>query len=192
MNLFQWLTLSVVAAVLAAEFLGLCRKSAGRKSRLLRIAVWSAAAAAIVDPGIPQAIAIRIGIGRGADLVLYLVVLAFLRGVVLLLLLLHAVAATAYGSGASPGNTERAPRTTGRIGLRSRPRRVPGGLSDRYGDLLSGRTHRLSYRLRTPINLCLGIAARLRTRKSLPEHDRHGVEESLSLGHEPSQRLRRC
>ena len=79
MNLFQLLTLSVVAAVLAAEFLGLCRKSAGRKPRLLRIAVWSAAAAAIVDPGIPQAVAIRIGIGRGADLVLYLVVLAFLR-----------------------------------------------------------------------------------------------------------------
>ena len=80
MNLFQLLTLSVVAAVLAAEFLGLCRKSAGRKSRLLRIAVWSAAAAAIVDPGIPQAVAIRIGIGRGADLVLYMVVLAFLWG----------------------------------------------------------------------------------------------------------------
>ncbi len=80
MNLFQLLTLSVVAAVLAAEFLGLCRKTAGRKSRLLRIAVWSAAAAAIVDPGIPQAVAIRIGIGRGADLVLYLVVLAFLWG----------------------------------------------------------------------------------------------------------------
>ncbi len=79
MNLFQWLTLSVVAAVLAAEFLGLCRRSAGQKSRLLRIAVWSAAAAAIVNPGIPQAVAKRIGIGRGADLVLYLVVLAFLR-----------------------------------------------------------------------------------------------------------------
>jgi len=79
MNLFQLVTLSVVAAVLAAEFIGLCRKSAGRKSRLLRIAVWSAAAAAIVDPGIPQAIAICLGIGRGADLVLYLVVLAFLR-----------------------------------------------------------------------------------------------------------------
>ncbi len=80
MNLFQLLTLSVVAAVLAAEFLGLCRKSAGRKSRLLRIAVWSAAAAAIVDPGIPQGIATRLGIGRGADLVLYLLVLAFLWG----------------------------------------------------------------------------------------------------------------
>jgi hypothetical protein len=79
MNPFQWLTLSGVAAVLAAEFLGLCRRTAGRKLRLLRIAVWSAAAAAIVDPGIPQAIAIRIGIGRGADLVLYLVVLTFLR-----------------------------------------------------------------------------------------------------------------
>ena len=80
MNLFQLLTLSVVTAVLAAEFLGLCRRSAGRKLRLLRIAAWSAAAAAIVDPGIPQAVAIRIGIGRGADLVLYMVVLAFLWG----------------------------------------------------------------------------------------------------------------
>ncbi len=80
MNLFQWLTLSVVAAVLAAELLGLYRNFAGRKLRLLRIAVWSVAAAAIVDPGIPQAVAICLGIGRGADLVLYLVVLAFLCG----------------------------------------------------------------------------------------------------------------
>ena len=125
MNLFQWLTLSVVAAVLAAEFLGLCRRSAGRKLRLLRIAVWSAAAAAIVDPGIPQAIAIRIGIGRGADLVLYLVVLTFLRvsfyfyscNMQLQRQLTVVVRHLAIQN--------RPPGTTGRIGLGSRPRRFP-------------------------------------------------------------------
>ena len=114
MNLFQLLTLSVVAAVLAAEFLGLCRRSAGRKSRLLRIAVWSAAAAAIVDPGIPQAVAIRIGIGRGADLVLYLVVLAFLWGVVLLLLLFRAVAAAAHRGSSLCVDAKRTAGATGR------------------------------------------------------------------------------
>jgi hypothetical protein len=78
MNLFQSLTLPALAVALAAELVGLARKPTGRKVRLLRAGVWTAAALAIVHPELPQTIANHIGIGRGADLVLYLFVLAFL------------------------------------------------------------------------------------------------------------------
>jgi hypothetical protein len=78
MNLFQWLTLSVLAALLLVELQGLLRKTGGLKLRLFRCAAWTAAVLAIVDPGLLQTIANGIGIGRGADLVLYLGVLAFL------------------------------------------------------------------------------------------------------------------
>jgi hypothetical protein len=77
MNLFQWLTLPALSAILAAECFALVRKSGGWKPRLLRCTVWGAAAAAIIDPDLLQTVATRIGIGRGADLVLYLGVLAF-------------------------------------------------------------------------------------------------------------------
>ncbi len=78
MNLFQLLTLSVLSALLCVDLAGLVRKSTGRKLRLARLAVWAAAAAAILNPDLPQGLANGIGIGRGADLVLYLFVLAFL------------------------------------------------------------------------------------------------------------------
>ncbi len=50
----------------------------GRGVRLFRAAVWLAAAAAILDPLLTQKVADLLGIGRGADAVLYLFVLAFL------------------------------------------------------------------------------------------------------------------
>ncbi len=78
MNLFQLLTLSVLGAALVAELIGLVRKPAGRRLRLVRSAVWLSAAGAIVYPALLQTFANQIGIGRGADLVLYLFVLAFL------------------------------------------------------------------------------------------------------------------
>jgi small membrane protein len=78
MNLFQGLTLTVLSVVLLAESCGLARKSSGRKLRVLRMLVWGAAAAAIMNPGLPQAAATFVGIGRGADLVMYVGLLAFL------------------------------------------------------------------------------------------------------------------
>jgi len=78
MNLFQTLTLPILAAALFADIVGLVRKPAGRRLRLLRAAVWAVAAVAIVHPEFLQTAANQIGIGRGADLVLYLFVLAFL------------------------------------------------------------------------------------------------------------------
>jgi hypothetical protein len=78
MNLFQWVTISVLAAVLLGESIGLARKSTGRRLRLIRISIWAAAAAAIADPQLPQAVATHVGIARGADLVLYVGLLASL------------------------------------------------------------------------------------------------------------------
>jgi small membrane protein len=78
MNFFQALILPVLGAALGVELVGLVRKPAGRRLRLLRAAVWAVAAVAIANPEVPQVVANRIGIGRGADLVLYLFVLAFL------------------------------------------------------------------------------------------------------------------
>jgi hypothetical protein len=78
MNLFQWLTIPVLAAVLLAEMIGLARKPTGRRLRLIRISVWAAALAAIVNPELPQAVATSVGIGRGADLVFYVGMLASL------------------------------------------------------------------------------------------------------------------
>ena len=106
MNLFQLLTLSVVTAVLAVEFLGLCRKSAGRKPRLLHRCVVRRGRG---DRGSRNPSSHRNSHrhrsgsgpcplpGRPGVLV----------GFVLLLLLYRAIGAAAYGSGASPGNAER-------------------------------------------------------------------------------------
>jgi hypothetical protein len=78
MNFFQYLTLPGLALAFFAEMIGLLRKPAGRKSRLVRVGVWALAALAIAYPQIPQAVASQLGISRGADLILYLFVLAFL------------------------------------------------------------------------------------------------------------------
>jgi hypothetical protein len=78
MNLFQLLTLPVLTGLLCLDLVGLLRSTTGRKLRLARAAVWGVAAAAILEPDLLQAVANGIGIGRGADLVLYLFVLAFL------------------------------------------------------------------------------------------------------------------
>jgi hypothetical protein len=78
MTLFQSLALAGLTVALVADLLGVVRKPAGRRQCLLRAVVWAVAAVAIVNPNLPQAVANLIGIGRGADLVLYLFVLAFL------------------------------------------------------------------------------------------------------------------
>jgi hypothetical protein len=78
MNLFQWLTIPVLVLVLLVELFGLLRHPSRWASRLTRALIWTAALVAIVRPDISQVIADEIGIGRGADLVLYLFVLAFL------------------------------------------------------------------------------------------------------------------
>jgi hypothetical protein len=60
---------------LVAELLGFRTRPSGRGFRFFRCCVWFAAAMAIAYPSLVQDIASAIGIGRGADVVLYLFVL---------------------------------------------------------------------------------------------------------------------
>jgi hypothetical protein len=78
MNLFQWLTLPAVAAVLLWELLDRKRRTASPGFWAIRCLVWLAAGAAIADPYLVQLLATAVGIGRGTDAVIYLFVLMFL------------------------------------------------------------------------------------------------------------------
>jgi hypothetical protein len=78
MNLFQWLTLPLLAALLLAELLALVLGRTAKTSGLVRCSVWLLAALAIAYPELTQRLAVLVGIHRGADLVFYLFVFAFL------------------------------------------------------------------------------------------------------------------
>ena len=78
MNTFQLLTLPLLAFLLALEQLRLFRRKSTRKVWLVKSAVMLIAGAAIARPGLTQSVAQAIGIGRGADVVLYLFVLVFI------------------------------------------------------------------------------------------------------------------
>jgi hypothetical protein len=78
-NLFQWITLPVLALLFFRDGAGLLfREPRFRGDRLLRWLVWAAAFIAIANPTLVYEVADAIGIGRGTDLVLYIFVLAFL------------------------------------------------------------------------------------------------------------------
>ena len=77
MNVFQYLAISALLIVIAFEFKGFAMHRAGVLSRVLRIAVWLSASIAIALPDLTTRFAELVGIRRGADLVLYSFVLAF-------------------------------------------------------------------------------------------------------------------
>ena len=79
MNLFQWITLPIVGLLLAADLRGIVfKRPYFRRDRIVRCGIWLAAGVAIYDPGITAVAANAIGIQRGADLVLYVLVLTFI------------------------------------------------------------------------------------------------------------------
>lgn len=78
MNPFQWLTLPFVVAVLLWEVIDRRRWASSPLFWLVRCFVWVAAGVTIADPALVQGLASAVGIGRGADAVLYLFVLSFL------------------------------------------------------------------------------------------------------------------
>lgn len=78
MTPFQWIAVSCLSVLLIWEFAVFWRGRTSKQISLLRSLVWIAAAVTIVDPNIVQRLAVSIGIGRGADVILYLFVLAFL------------------------------------------------------------------------------------------------------------------
>ena len=78
MTPFQWIFLSLLATVLSVELWRFWRDTSERRVRSTRILVFGAAATAIALPNLIQMIATWVGISRGADLVLYVFIAAFL------------------------------------------------------------------------------------------------------------------
>lgn len=78
MNTFQILGLTFLALVAIRTVATMWRVAGSRYGALLRLAITAAAAIAIADPDVVQRVATAIGIGRGADVVLYSFSLAFL------------------------------------------------------------------------------------------------------------------
>ena len=76
MNIFQWIACATLAAAIVYDFFP--RHAAPSwKLRLMRSVVWSAAMLAVLNPTQVTRLANLLGIGRGADIVLYTVTLAF-------------------------------------------------------------------------------------------------------------------
>ncbi len=76
MNLFQLMTLPLVAILFVRSLLRLLRGKQPRATALLGTVIWLSAGVAILHPELTIRIARLMGIGRGADLVLYLLVIA--------------------------------------------------------------------------------------------------------------------
>jgi len=81
MTAFQWIGLPLVAALFIRSAVRLLRGERPRFTILLGLVIWLAAAVAIYRPAITTEVARFLGIGRGADLLIYLVAIAFLVSV---------------------------------------------------------------------------------------------------------------
>ncbi len=75
---FQIIAVSVLGLLLLRDLWNWSRPYPGKFVRLLRCLVWIGAGVAIADPWLVQSVATAMGIGRAADAVLYVFVLAFL------------------------------------------------------------------------------------------------------------------
>lgn len=75
MTTFQLVTIPILAALALATAIQIGRRRLAARFGVLWIALWIAAAISIADPAILVRIAHFLGIGRGADLVLYLSIL---------------------------------------------------------------------------------------------------------------------
>ena len=80
MTLFQIVALSVFGFLLIATLVAMGRHRVVARVGLACSVVWLAGAIAIAWPGVTIAVARFLGIGRGADLVLYLAILAMFIG----------------------------------------------------------------------------------------------------------------
>ena len=76
MTLFQTLFVPLCGMISLAVLVRTLRGHGLRRNGLVWAAVWLAAAGLIAFPGATQGIARLLGIGRGADLVLYLAILS--------------------------------------------------------------------------------------------------------------------
>jgi hypothetical protein len=78
MNLFQWLSITFLAGLLAWEITWFARGRVLRGPWIVRCCVWLTAALLIAYPQLAQDVATAVGINRGTDLLLYVFVLGFL------------------------------------------------------------------------------------------------------------------
>jgi small membrane protein len=78
MTLFQLVAVTILVLLTLSDLRTVMARSSGRWIRLIRACVWVLAASAIIHPMLPQSVATFLGIGRAADLVMYLGVLSFL------------------------------------------------------------------------------------------------------------------
>ncbi len=78
MNLFQILAVPLLAILFVRSMVKLIRGSQPRGVALFGVAIWLAAGVAILQPELTIRIAKLLGIGRGADLVLYFLVITYL------------------------------------------------------------------------------------------------------------------
>ena len=80
MNAFQILALLVVGGLFLLSVTALLKGWATRREAAVWMLIWMAAAIAIIRPGVTKIIANALGIGRGADLLLYCTVVAMMVG----------------------------------------------------------------------------------------------------------------
>ncbi|GBD36863.1 hypothetical protein HRbin36_01991 [bacterium HR36] len=78
MTVFQWIAVPVLFGFLVWDIWHFGKGPLTTGSRLMRMTLWLTAALAILRPNWVQRIAEMLGIGLGANLVLYLFALAFL------------------------------------------------------------------------------------------------------------------
>jgi hypothetical protein len=75
---FQWILLPVLLALFLASVLRMVRATRRRTAATVSALVWLLAALAVLFPNLTIRVARGLGIGRGADLVLYVFVIAYL------------------------------------------------------------------------------------------------------------------
>ena len=80
MNLFQTLALIAIAALFVLTLVAAVRGWATRRDAILWALLWLVAGVAIMWPGVTKVVANALGIGRGADLVLYCAVVVMMIG----------------------------------------------------------------------------------------------------------------
>ena len=119
MSVFQILALSGLTLIALGELVRRRRGGLSGGTWLVRMAVWLAAAAAVAQPSLLQQLANLLGIGRGADVLLYLLVFAFFGTAFFLysrtvrlqrqltqLVRIHAIAAARRGGAAESSSNE--------------------------------------------------------------------------------------
>ena len=77
MTPFQWIVASVFVTAIIVELLLAFYRLTRKRLTLIRSTVWVIGLVLILEPNLLQSTAMRLHIGRGADVLLYMVAIAF-------------------------------------------------------------------------------------------------------------------